>query len=86
METICDTCNWWAWDCMDPDGNCMNKSKKKCEPGKRQLWEPRKPEVKKTCANCKRHYNLMDSEICNERDICKRFPLRRKLVDRWEPK
>lgn len=35
----CKDCIWWSWDSLDPDGICMNKSKKPCTREKRQLWE-----------------------------------------------
>jgi hypothetical protein len=86
IKRDCDTCKWWMWDCCDPAGTCSNKSTKPCTREKRQLWEPIPPLVKKTCKNCKRHFIYQDTEICNKKRICKRYPFKARLSDYWEPK
>jgi len=70
LQRKCDTCKSWAWDCMEPDGICMNKSKKKCTPEKRELWQPND----KSCITCLSDIN----GGCYKRTTCHNF-------DKWQP-
>jgi len=60
-EKHCKDCRSWAWDCNDPDGICLNKSKKKCTREKRELWE----KVER-CEKCGTIFENQQCPECNK--------------------